>query len=178
MIKSYLMAGKPEPVIISKFMEEEIILFNNLEEFRSWLARNYNKREVLWVKFYKVHTGKPSMRWEESVRQTLCFGWIDGLRKSIDEESYKIRFTPRKPGSHWSLKNIRMVEELKEEGKMKPPSLAAFNRRDETNIGQASFEQEEIKLKQEYLEEIKKNNKAYTFLKSWRPHTPKHPSIG
>ncbi|MEL7833017.1 hypothetical protein [Fodinibius sp. Rm-B-1B1-1] len=94
------------------------LFFKSTNEFRTWLSENHEKQDVLWVGYYKVATNKPSMRWEESVREALCFGWIDGLRKSIDEESYKIRFTPRRPDSHWSKKNIRMVKELIEKDQM------------------------------------------------------------
>lgn len=150
-------------------MSDDILFFEKPDEFRKWLLQNHDQKEVQWIGYYKVATNKKSIRWEESVREALCFGWIDGLRKSIDQESYKIRFTPRRPDSHWSGKNIRMVEELIEEGKMKLPGLKAYERRDEKNSRQASFEQDSVELKKEYRDQIKENKKAWTFFQELAP---------
>src|ERR687897_315052 len=92
--------------------------FATQEKFRAWLEKHYETETELIVGFYRVSTKKPCMTWSESVDQALCFGWIDGVRKSIDEESYTIRFTPRKPGSVWSRVNIGRFEALKAEGRM------------------------------------------------------------
>src|ERR1700741_426242 len=100
--------------------------FTNPEEFRKWLEKNHKKETELAVGFYKVGSGKPSMTWPESVDQALCFGWIDGVRKSIDKDSYQIRFTPRKPTSIWSAVNIRKMEELTEQGLVKPAGITSF----------------------------------------------------
>jgi uncharacterized protein YdeI (YjbR/CyaY-like superfamily) len=145
------------------------IFFELTTDFREWLAENHDTEEVLWVGYYKVATGKPSMRWEESVKETLCFGWIDGLRKSIDEESYKIRFTPRRTDSHWSKKNIQMVEELIEEERMQPPGIEAYKNRDASNSGKASYERENSELKPEYRDKIKANEVAWTFFQELAP---------
>lgn len=150
-------------------MSDNILFFETSSDFRKWLAQNHDQKEVQWIGYYKVATKKPSIRWEESVREALCFGWIDGLRKSIDDESYKIRFTPRRPDSHWSDKNIRMVEELIEKGKMESPGLKAYEKRDEKNSRQASFEGEKLQLKQEYEHQIKENERAWTFFKELAP---------
>lgn len=144
-------------------MAEEVLFFGTPDGFRKWLEENHHKKDVQWIGYYKAATGKPSMTWEESVREALCFGWIDGLRKSIDDESYKIRFTPRKPNSHWSDKNIRMVEELIAEGNMKEPGLKKFEKRNEKNSRRASYEQESGKLKEEYEKQIRQNQKAWKF---------------
>ncbi len=156
-------------ISIGCFMSETAVFFPSPAAFRKWLEENHSEEDVLWVGYYKVATGKPSLRWEESVREALCFGWIDGLRKSIDEESYKIRFTPRREGSHWSMKNIGMAKELKEEGKMQPAGLKAFRKRDPDKTGQASYEQGLAKLKEEYREEIKSNSKAWSFFQELAP---------
>ncbi len=150
-------------------MSEHATFFETPSDFRDWLEDNHNTEDVLWVKYYKVATGKPSMRWEESVREALCFGWIDGLRKSIDDESYKIRFTPRNPDSHWSKKNIGMVEELIEAGRMEPPGMRAFEQMDEDNAEQASYEQEAVELKKEYKDKIKANDEAWEFFRELAP---------
>lgn len=150
-------------------MSENPLFFETSGDFRKWLERNHEQKDVQWLGYYKVATGKPSIKWEESVREALCFGWIDGLRKSIDEESYKIRFTPRRPGSHWSDKNIKMVKELIEQGKMMAPGLEAFKKRDEENSRQASYERKRVKLKKEYEDEIRKNKKAWKFFEELAP---------
>src|ERR1041384_7207395 len=90
----------------------ELTFFETPALFRSWFEKNHEQQTELWVGFYKRDSDKPSITWPESVDVALCFGWIDGLRKSIDAESYMIRFSPRKPGSVWSAVNIRNVERL------------------------------------------------------------------
>ncbi|MEL7835127.1 YdeI/OmpD-associated family protein [Fodinibius sp. Rm-B-1B1-1] len=150
-------------------MTKDVIFFESADQFRSWLETNHDKEEVLWVGLYKVKSGKPSMRWEESVRAALCFGWIDGLRKSIDEESYKIRFTPRRSDSHWSNKNIAMAEELIESGQMRPPGQAAYKQREKSNSAKASYEQDSVALKEAYREKLKSNEKAWTFFQDLAP---------
>src|SRR5690606_21018202 len=89
-------------------------------ELRAWLEQHHATAEEIWVGFYKKGSGRPSLTWEESVDEALCFGWIDGVRKSIDEVSYRIRFTPRRPGSIWSAKNVRRASELIEARRMHP----------------------------------------------------------
>ena len=109
--------------------------------FRKWLAANHNKAKELFVGFYKKGSGKPSITWPESVDEALCFGWIDGVRKTIDEESYMIRFSPRKPESIWSAVNIRNVERLSKEKRMQPAGLKAFAARKEYRSGIYAYEQ-------------------------------------
>lgn len=99
--------------------------------FRAWLAQHHERSTELLVGFHKVGTGTPSITWPESVDEALCFGWIDGVRKRIDDERYTIRFTPRKPRSTWSAVNVARVAELTREGRMQPAGLAAFARRAE-----------------------------------------------
>lgn len=105
------------------------MFFATPEDFRKWLGRNYKAEAELLVGFYKVGTRKPSMIWSESVDEALCFGWIDGVRNTIDSESYCIRFTPRNPKSNWSAVNIKKVEELIRQGRMQPVGLDAFEKR-------------------------------------------------
>ena len=85
---------------------DKTLFFPNQLDFRDWLKENHDKADELWVGYYKKSSGKESMTWPESVDQAICYGWIDGIRKSIDDISYKIRFTPRRPGSIWSAVNI------------------------------------------------------------------------
>src|SRR5215207_3179776 len=103
--------------------------FATPDELRAWLAEHHDSAPELWVGFYKKGSGKPSITWPESVDQALCFGWIDGVRKGIDETSYMIRFTPRKPRSTWSAVNIKRVGELTELGLMRPAGVKAFEAR-------------------------------------------------
>lgn len=97
--------------------------FPNTQAFRKWLEANASRAAELLVGYHKVATGKPSMSWSESVDEALCFGWIDGIRRRIDDESYQIRFTPRRPTSIWSAVNIAKVEKLQAEGRMRPVGL-------------------------------------------------------
>jgi len=116
------------------------IFFESPDAFREWLENNHDKASQLIVEFYKRASGKPSMTWPESVDQALCFGWIDGLRKRIDDIRYSIRFTPRKPGSIWSAVNIRRATELAKLGLMTPAGLRAFEKRTEDQSRIYSYE--------------------------------------
>lgn len=135
------------------------LFFATQDEFRKWLEANHDKESALIVGFYKVNSGKPSMTWSESVDQALCFGWIDGVKHSIDQDSYQIRFTPRKKNSIWSAVNIKKVEGLIEKGLMRNAGLVSFNHRTEDKSKIYSFENEEVKFSPE-LEAIFKSNKA------------------
>jgi uncharacterized protein YdeI (YjbR/CyaY-like superfamily) len=99
-------------------------------EFRKWLEKNHDRASEIWVGFYKKTSGKDGISYEEAVDQALCFGWIDGLTKGVDEVSYKIRFTPRRKKSNWSAINIEKVKKLRRAGLMAPAGLEAFERRD------------------------------------------------
>jgi uncharacterized protein YdeI (YjbR/CyaY-like superfamily) len=115
--------------------------FETPEQFRAWLEEHHETATELLVGFYKKKSGKPSITWPESVDEALCFGWIDGVRRGIDEESYSIRFTPRKPSSNWSSVNIARVAELEKEGRMRPAGRAAFKRRSSARSGIYAYEQ-------------------------------------
>lgn len=104
--------------------------FANQSDLRKWFEKNHDKKTELLVGFYKVGSNKPSITWSQSVDEALCFGWIDGVRKSIDNNSYCIRFTPRKSKSFWSALNIKKVEELTKQGLMHTAGLASFEMRD------------------------------------------------
>lgn len=147
----------------------ELIFFTSPEAFRTWLAEQEakpsgEKAQEVWVGFYKKATGKPTLTWPESVDAALCYGWIDGVRKSVDEISYKIRFTPRKAKSIWSNVNIKRVEELTQLGLMQPAGLKAFNERQADNSGIYSHEQgDNIQLPEAYEQEFRQNEKAWNF---------------
>jgi uncharacterized protein YdeI (YjbR/CyaY-like superfamily) len=118
----------------------EPIFFPTPEEFRNWLRRNHDSATELLVGYHKRGTGRPSLTWPQSVDEALCFGWIDGVRKRIDDERYQIRFTPRKPGSTWSAVNVKRVGELIALGRMEPAGSAAFERRTAADTGVYSYE--------------------------------------
>lgn len=143
--------------------------FEDQHKFREWLEENHNKETELIVGFYKVKSGKPTMSWSESVDQALCFGWIDGIRKSIDAESYSIRFTPRKPDSIWSTININKIEALTKAGLMKPEGLQIFAVRKEEKSSIYSHEKENIEFTSEFLELFQKNKVAWTYFANQAP---------
>lgn len=102
---------------------KKIITFKKPEDLHIWLKKNHAIEEELWIKIFKKHTKKPSVTWSEIVIETLCWGWIDGVKKSIDDQSYVQRITPRKAKSNWSKKNTDHVERLIKEGRMQEPGL-------------------------------------------------------
>jgi uncharacterized protein YdeI (YjbR/CyaY-like superfamily) len=114
--------------------------FVSAKAFRGWLEQHHDTASEIWVCYYKKSSGKQSITWPESVDEALCFGWIDSVRKSLDDERYVNRFTPRRKGSVWSAANIRRVDELTEEGRMHPAGLAAFEARREDRSGIYSYE--------------------------------------
>src|SRR5918993_5745637 len=130
------------PIHISKEEQPIPTFFAKQSDFRKWLQKNHKKETQLLVGFYKVGSGKPSMTWSQSVDEALCFGWIDGVRKSINEHSYSIRFTPRKPTSIWSAINIAKMDKLLKQGLVKPAGLASFNLRKESRSRIYSHERE------------------------------------
>jgi uncharacterized protein YdeI (YjbR/CyaY-like superfamily) len=143
--------------------------FKTPSAFRIWLEAYHASSKELWVGFYKKGSGKPSIDWPESVDEALCFGWIDGIRKSIDEQSYMIRFTPRKPTSVWSAVNIRNVEKLVKENRMRPAGLKAFEARKENRSGIYSYEQRSPELVEPYLGKLKRNKAAWKFFRTQPP---------
>ncbi len=140
--------------------------FATQADFRKWLKKNHTKETELVVGFYKVDSGKPSMNWSQSVDEALCFGWIDGVRKSIDKDSYQIRFTQRKPTSIWSAINIKKIEELTKQGLMQPAGLASFEKRKEDKSKIYSYENEERKFTQNFQKQFKANKKAWNYFQS------------
>jgi uncharacterized protein YdeI (YjbR/CyaY-like superfamily) len=143
--------------------------FKTPGSFHKWLAANHAKSKELWVGFYKKDSGKASITWPESVDEALCFGWIDGIRKSIDEDSYKIRFTPRKPTSVWSAVNIRNVAKLIKEDRMQSAGMKAFEARKENRSGIYAYEQRSPELVEPYLGRLKRNKAAWNFFQAQPP---------
>ena len=143
--------------------------FTSPSQFRRWLDHYHDKASELWVGFHKKGSGKPSITYNESLDEALCFGWIDGVRKSVNETSYTIRFTPRRARSVWSLVNIRHAKRLKKLGRMKPSGLKAFAAREEKRSGIYSFEGAPRKLDAAYEKKFKANQKAWAFFQAQPP---------
>lgn len=148
---------------------EKPIFFKTPEEFRSWLEKNHKIKTELYVGYYKKATGKPTMTWSQSVDEALCFGWIDGIRRSIDKESYCNRFTPRRETSRWSTVNIKKVEELIKSGLMQPAGLQIYNKRKEERSGISSYESEAKQLQEEFESKFKENKTAWEYFSHQAP---------
>lgn len=154
-----------------------ILFFENQEKFREWLTINHENESELIVGFYKVNSGFPSMTWPESVDQAICFGWIDGLRKSIDEISYQIRFTKRKDNSIWSAVNIAKVENLIKNNLMQEAGLISFSKRKEVKSKIYSYEQDEASFSEAFEIIFKENTSAWEYFTQLAPSyqkTSKH----
>jgi uncharacterized protein YdeI (YjbR/CyaY-like superfamily) len=147
----------------------EIVFFPAPADLRKWFRKNHAAAQDLWVGFYKKHTEEPSITWPESVDEALCVGWIDGIRKRIDEASYVIRFTPRRRGSIWSAVNIKRVAVLTSEKRMQPAGLAAFAARRENKSGIYSYEQRSARLPEPYASLLRKNRDAWKFFQVQPP---------
>ena len=143
--------------------------FKDSAAVRRWLEKNHNKASELWVGFYRKGCGKTGATYQDVLDQALCFGWIDGVRKKIDDESYTNRFSPRRPRSIWSLVNIRRVGELKKHGLMAEPGLEAFKARDLRRSGMYSFENRPKVLPPDLARTFKSNTAAWTF---WEAQPP------
>ena len=136
---------------------------------RAWLEAHHATADEQWVGYRKKGSGLPSVTWPESVDVALCFGWIDGIRKSIDDTSYKIRFTPRRPGSHWSARNLARMTALKRAGLVADAGLASYRNRNATNQKKASYEQEAVALPAEYERQIQADPEAWRWFQAARP---------
>ena len=139
-------------------------------DFRAWFETNHDKFQELFVGFYKKSSGKSSITWPESVQVALCFGWIDGVRKSLGETSYMIRFTPRKPTSTWSAINIRFVQELTKKGLMHPAGLKAFATRNAKKSAIYSYEQRKsAHFTRAQAKQFRANKPAWEFFRAQPP---------
>jgi len=146
----------------------QIKIFNSSAEFRGWLEKNHDRVAELWLGFYNKRTDKKSITYREALDEALCFGWIDGVRKSINKTTYKQRFTPRKAKSYWSAVNIRRVGGLAELGRVAPSGVKAFERRT-SDSGKYSFESRQKKLAPAYAEQFKANRAAWEFFRAQAP---------
>lgn len=144
--------------------------FPTPKDFRAWLKKHHASKAVLWVGYYKKATGKASITWPESVEEALCYGWIDGVRKKIDDEAYKVRFTPRRANSIWSKKNIDSVQQLLKEGRMQAAGIKTFESRQEEKSGLYSLEQKKaLNFSKTLRAQFEKEAAAWTFFNDQPP---------
>ena len=145
------------------------VYFRSAAEFRKWLAANHAKAKDLLVGFHKKDTGVPSMTWQESVDEALCFGWIDGVRRRVDEARYTIRFSPRRKRSNWSLINVNRVKELIALKRMQAPGLEAFKARVAKKTGIYAYENRPAELEEEFAKTFRRNEAAWAFFQAQPP---------
>ena len=143
--------------------------FRTPAAFRAWLTRNHAKAPELTLRLFKVHAASRGITYPQALDEALCFGWIDGVRRSLDEDSFSQRFTPRKPRSTWSRVNIDHAERLVKEKRMTPAGFAAFEARDERRAGVYSFEQRRPALAAAFVRAFREDAKAWAFYQGQPP---------
>ena len=139
------------------------IFFKIQEELRKWFEKNYLKETEAWIGFYNKKSGNQSITWQQLVDEELCFGWIDGIRKKIDDESYCNRITPRRKNSHWSQVNINRIQALMEAGLVKEEGKKVFRNRNISKQKLSSFEQKTVELPTAFKKQFQANKKAWQF---------------
>jgi uncharacterized protein YdeI (YjbR/CyaY-like superfamily) len=149
---------------------DKLKFFRTAAAFRRWLEKNHESADDLWIGFYKKNSGKGGITYAQALDEALCFGWIDGIRKSLDEDAFTIRFTRRRENSIWSNVNIRHVERLTNEGRMAAPGIAAFSKRTPGRSGVYSFERETAELEPAMKQRFMKNRKAWKFYELQPPY--------
>ena len=148
----------------------DAVFFASPAEFRAWLERHHDTERELWVGYYRKGSGRPSLTWQESVAEALCFGWIDGIRKKVDDERYANRFTPRKAGSNWSAVNVATMERLIAEGRVHPAGLRAWEARTAARTGTYSYEQrDQARLAPAEERQFRKHRAAWKYWESCPP---------
>jgi len=143
--------------------------FRTQKDFRDWLEKHHAFEKELMMRLFKVHARARGIGYREALDEALCYGWIDGVRRSLDEDSFTQRFTPRKKKSNWSAVNIKRVKELQKEGRMCEPGLAAFNARDATAVAPYSFESKAMELAPAFVKKLRANKRAWEFFQSLAP---------
>ena len=149
---------------------DRLRFFGTAGELRRWLEKNYSKSEELWIGFYKKDSGKGGITYAQALDEALCYGWIDGIRKKLDEDSFTTRFTPRKPKSIWSNVNIGHVARLTKEGRMQPPGIAAYEKKNDARSGIYAFEREIAELEPQMLKQFKRERVAWKYFDAQPPY--------
>lgn len=155
----------------------DLNFFKSTIEFRKWLEKYHAVVTKLWIGFYKKDSGIKSITYQEAVDQALCFGWIDGIKKKVDELSYTHRFTPRRSNSNWSSTNIKRIGELSRLGLMHPSGIKVFNQRDKKKIKQYSYERKIQTLDKSYIQKFQTYENAWSFFMSQSPSYQKLASL-
>jgi uncharacterized protein YdeI (YjbR/CyaY-like superfamily) len=146
------------------------VFFEAPEELRAWLEEHHETATELWVGMYKKASGRPSVTWPQVVDEALCFGWIDGIRRRIDDISYANRLTPRKPTSNWSAVNVKRFGELKRQGRVRPAGQAAFDRRRNERTGVYSYEQRhQVELDPAFEQRFRGKKRAWSWFQEQAP---------
>jgi len=158
---------RPDVVEVSR---NNLRFFRTRNALRQWLEKNHDKASELWIGFYRKDSGRGGITYAEALDEALCYGWIDGIRKKLDDVSFTNRFTPRKKNSVWSNVNIKHVERLTREGRMMPPGTAAYEAKQDNRSGVYSFERETAELEPEMKERFRKNAKAWKFFEGEPPY--------
>ena len=143
--------------------------FATAADLRKWFRAHHKTADELWVGFHRKDSGRKSITWPEAVDEALCVGWIDGIRKRLDETSFTNRFTPRRKGSTWSAVNIARVAALTEGKRMRPAGLAAFAERKLFRSGIYSYEQRPQTLPELYAKQMQKHARAWDFFQAQPP---------
>lgn len=149
--------------------DDEAIFFESHAAWGEWLGEHGASHDELWVGFWKRGTDQPTLTWEESVDEALCHGWIDGIRRSVDDQRYKIRFTPRRARSSWSTKNLNRVEELTAAGRMQPAGLAVFEAREVESASSSVDRSDPGELPPDYQQELEATPSALAFFEAQPP---------
>jgi uncharacterized protein YdeI (YjbR/CyaY-like superfamily) len=143
--------------------------FASVSDFREWLESNHAKRKELLIQCYKKHAGKKAITYRQALDEALCFGWIDGVRRSVDDETFTVQFTPRRKKSYWSAVNIRRAHELLQAGRMHPVGRAAFESRESRKQDRYSFENQPKRFHPRLERRFKSNPLAYEFFQIQAP---------
>ncbi len=152
-----------------KGTESNPLFFESPALFRAWLAEHHAGETELWVGFYKKGTGRPSLTWPESVDEALCFGWIDGIRKRLDDEAYVIRFTPRKPNSKWSAVNLANMKRLLEEDRVEKAGLEAWESRNRKESGYSYEQHRAARLSTDFQRRFEAETAAWDYFQRQAP---------
>ena len=144
--------------------------FKSAEDLRRWLDKNHSRADELWIGFYRKDSGKGGITYAEALDEALCYGWIDGIRKKLDDVSFTTRFTPRKANSIWSNINVAHVARLSRQGRMKLPGIEAYQKRTDARTGVYSFERETASLEPAMVKEFRKNTAAWKFFEAQPPY--------
>ena len=148
----------------------KLTAFKTQAQFRAWLAKNHKTSSELLLQIFRVHAADRGVTYAQALDEALCYGWIDGVRRSVDADSFSIRFTPRKPRSIWSGINVGHVERLKKTGRMTTAGMAAFEARDEKRTAVYAFENRPKELAPEMAKKFKANKGAWAFFEKQAPY--------